>query len=224
MTTRVSLGAVARTLAPMILGAALCGPCISAPLFEGQAFQRSSGPPGVTDIEFQGAKLGMSMDAWTALPLPGGAPDTVRRTCADGASGANRPLAVKASAKVNHPITCSFERLYGHLSLPVSLTLSPDFRALDPTYQFVGGKLTRIAFSTSIDAFNQVTSSLEASYGAASQIQRDEIRSELGIRLPRVRETWRRPDGLIRITDPASAPNRLVVEFIAQLPSTSRAG
>jgi hypothetical protein len=83
----------------------------------------------------------------------------------------------------------------------------------DPKYDFVGGRLSRVEFRTSIDAFNDLTARFEARYGPANQTLRDDVETRSGLDLPRVRKIWRLPSGTVEIIDPATPPTQLDVQF-----------
>lgn len=153
-------------------------------------------------IGFMGARLGMGLDQWKALAYPGRDPGQVEAACVNGQAGT-----------APGTVVCTYAQRAGGVTLPLSFPLTKTWLVRDPTYDFVDGRLGKIAFHTSIDAFDDLSARFEAKYGPASQIQRDDVKTRSGLDLPRVRKTWRLPSGSIEIVDPATPPTQLAVQF-----------
>jgi hypothetical protein len=156
----------------------------------------------IGDIGFMGARLGMGLAAWKAMAYPGRNPGDVSAACTAG-----RALSPGG-------VVCTYAQRAGGLSLPLSIPLSGSWLVRDPQYAFVGDRLSKIDFRTSIDAFNALTARFEARYGPASQTLRDDVTTRSGIDLPRVRMIWRLPTGSIEIIDPTTPPTQLAVRFV----------
>ncbi|HZC16182.1 MAG TPA: hypothetical protein VE309_05430 [Caulobacteraceae bacterium] len=154
------------------------------------------------DIGFMGARLGMGLDAWKALAYPGRNPAEVATACAAG------PVSTPGV------VVCTYAQRAGSLDLPLSIPLSGTWLVRSPRYDFVGGRLSRIEFRTSIDAFNDLTARFEAKYGPATQTLNDNLTTRDGLNLPRVRKIWRLPAGSIEIVDPTTPPTQLAVRFV----------
>jgi hypothetical protein len=71
----------------------------------------------------------------------------------------------------------------------------------DLTYQFVDGRLSRIAFRASVDAFSWLRARLDQRFGPPGKVVRDDLVVEQ-IDLPRVRDTWRNGRSTIELDDP----------------------
>jgi hypothetical protein len=172
----------------------------------GQGAAAASEPPPANapagGIGFMGARLGMGLDQWKALAYPGHDPSQVAAACANGQGGT-----------APGTVVCTYAQRAGGVTLPLSFPLTKTWLVRDPTYDFVDGRLGKIAFHTSIDAFDDLSARFEARYGPASQIQRDDVTTRSGLDLPRVRKTWRLPGGSIEIIDPATPPTQLAVQF-----------
>ena len=154
------------------------------------------------NIGFMGAQLGMGLDAWKALAYPGHGPNEVVAACAAG------------PASAPGGVVCTYAQRAGSFDLPLSIPLSGTWLVRDPRYDFVGGRLSRIEFRTSIDAFNDLTARFEAKYGPATQTLNDDVTTRDGRDLPRVRKIWRLPAGSIEIVDPTTPPTQLAVRFV----------
>jgi hypothetical protein len=76
---------------------------------------------------------------------------------------------------------------------------------------FVDGVLARVAFSTSIDSFDNVMAPLDKTFGRPAKIVRDTIRLRDGLVLPHVLMTWTNGLATIRITDPEPPGGLLTV-------------
>jgi hypothetical protein len=172
----------------------------------------------VRSLDFEGARLGMTIAAWKALPYPGRSKAHVIAACSDDPSAVIRDaLTAESGRRRGGAIVCAYITHYGQKVLVQPFALTKVYFARTPLYEFVGGKLSKIAFRTSIDAFNDLMARLQSRYGPVNQTVRDEVNLRDDLRVPGVKEIWRRSDGMIDIDDPsASAPNDLTVQFISR--------
>ncbi len=74
--------------------------------------------------------------------------------------------------------------------------------AHDITYEFVGGRLARIRFLTSIDAYNRVRARLDGRFGPPANIVRDAIRIDQSFETPHLKAYWRNGRSTILLNDP----------------------
>jgi hypothetical protein len=172
-------------------------------------------PAGV--VGFMGARLGMGLDDWKALAYPGRNPAQVQAQCADEPAAATTIKggrhAAAAPASVAPRLVCTYTSRLGGVALPLSIPLAGSFLVRQPQYDFVGGRLSKIEFHTSIDAFNDLTARFTSRYGPAGQTLRDDVTLSDGLDLPRVRKIWRLPGGSVEIIDPSARPTQLAVQF-----------
>lgn len=164
-------------------------------------------PPGPAHedgqtLQFKGARLGMTIAQWKALPYPGGASTHVETACVDSPNRSADP-----GARV---VVCSYVTRYGRIELPQSFAFTATRLARDPSYAFVDGKLARIEFQTSIDAFDELDARFATLYGHGQdgQTLRDQHAD-----VARVQKIWRTPGGTVRIIDPSPRPSLLSVQF-----------
>jgi hypothetical protein len=150
-------------------------------------------------LEFEAARLGMSLADWKGLPNPAGGPYSRAQADCRAAAG---DLTV-----------CSYETHYGDFVLPQSFPLNSQYQAHELKYYFTNGRLSRVEFLTSIDAFNDIVAALEAKYGPASQTIRDQTPPTYSRKEPRVQKIWRLASGVVRVVDPSSRENRLIVQI-----------
>lgn len=169
--------------------------------------------PAAGPLSFLGAYVGMSREAWAALPPPGGRAAEIRCT-APAASGQLNGAAAPDPAPAAGPITCAYIRRFGRYALPVTVRLSNGLFATHLRYTFQGGRLQRIAYRMSVDAYDRLTADLHARLGNASGVRRDSVPTAHGL-LPRVSRTWRTPAGAVQIVDPVSPYVQLQVRLCA---------
>ncbi|QUD89520.1 hypothetical protein [Phenylobacterium montanum] len=178
-----------------------------AALFEANALAASPSPPAPM-LQFDGARLGMTLDQWKALPFPGVAPANLLRVCTPDLASSRA-----AAAGPSRQVECSYATRYGPETLVQSFPLTKRFLARAPHYFFSQNRLVKIEFRTSVDAFDDVVAQFQKQYGAASRTSRDDVRAGDGLALPRVRVLWRLRKGTVEVTDPSSVPNLLEVSL-----------
>lgn len=166
------------------------------------------------DLQFDGARLGMSLSQWKALPPPQGSTADVATECSNDTT-LDTASRVTFSVSGSEPpvVVCSYVARLGRYVLAQDFPLAKTYFARNPKFTFVSGRLAKIEFKSSINAFDDLVAAFEARFGAASQTIRDQIRTPFGLTLPRVQKIWRLPDGLVSITDPSDDLDRLVVDF-----------
>lgn len=159
-------------------------------------------PPAGGPLEFDGAKLGMSLQQWKALPPP--SPDPRATPICEAGAGAA-------------PVTaCSYAARFGAYELPEPAPLAGRFLARKQTYRFVGGALTCIEYRSSIDAFDVLVAKLKAQYGRPSRIVHSPATPAGQLGAPSVEVDWTLPNGQVRLVDPSPDPNRLMVRLQAR--------
>jgi hypothetical protein len=144
-----------------------------------------SAPDG---LNYPGVHLGMTLEAWKALPRPKTLPVAATPIC-------------ETKTTATATIVCGYFSHYGRFTLPEEIALGPKLRARRLRFTFVDGRLSSIAFQTSINVFNDLIARLNARYGRANTISRDSVSTPLGD-FPRVREDWKTPSGEIELVDP----------------------
>ena len=164
-------------------------------------------------LELGPAWLGMTLAQWRALRRADEGDGHVSASCTGVAGGDGAgPLKIAASAPPRSAEVCSYIDRYGRIALPQSIALTSTYRTSNPEYYFVGGALSKIEFRVSIDAFNALVAQFRARYGWESRTVRDSVTAS-GMVFPRVQKVWRLPNGSIRIVDPSSRYNDLLVRY-----------
>ncbi len=163
---------------------------------------------GPLKLGFKTASLGMTLAAWKAAPFPGLATPHLSADCA--------PSGI-AQAGGAPPVfeSCRYLTRYGGTEFSRAFPLFGRFLARNARYDFVGDRLSRIEFRTSIDAFNDVVAWLDQTYGGESETLRAQTQRRGAVEY-RVTKIWRLAGGSIQLVDPSSAPNQLEVIFTSR--------
>jgi hypothetical protein len=90
------------------------------------------------------------------------------------------------------------------------VALGGGFFARQVDYTFVGGRLARIAFRSSIDAFDYVTAELKERFKAPNKIVRDTIKDNWNTRY-HVAMQWKNGRSTITLSDPLPNTTQLEV-------------
>ncbi len=85
--------------------------------------------------------------------------------------------------------------------------------AHDVTYEFVSGRLARIRFLTSIDAYDRVRARLDGRFGVPVNIVRDAIKIDENIQTPHLKAYWRNGRSTILLNDPERDGHSLSVTY-----------
>jgi hypothetical protein len=103
----------------------------------------------------------------------------------------SQPSAMSCAPSAARVVTCT--------APPAAL--GGGYLAQDLTYQFVDGRLTRIAFTASVDAFSWVRARLDQRFGQPAAVARDD-RIVDSVALAHLRDTWRNGRSTIVLDDP----------------------
>ncbi len=177
----------------------------------------ATSPPKVTQVEFKGAVLGMTLESWRALPFPEKTMAPALPVCRPGAQSSQSQLGNSANESAAGEEICTY-RVGDELS--PNIALGQHFFAHDIQYVFKGDKLAEISFWSSEDAFSDMVARLRAAYDAPTRITRDTV-SEEYLRQPRVQMEWDKAQAVITLKDPASRPDRLAVRYASVKNSAS---
>lgn len=177
-------------------------------------------PPAIVGLP--GIQLGMTLDAWQALPFPGKSTAKIEPVCAnDGADPAGEQVRA-ASDRQPGVVICAYLGRYGRFVVPEPIDLGPRVQARRMRFTFVKGRLQSIEYHVSTDVFDDLTNRLTKRYGQPSKVARDNVRTEAGV-FPRVRETWTTPRGVLEVTDPVRPFNELSVSLSSSAVEAGRA-
>ncbi len=93
------------------------------------------------------------------------------------------------------------------------------------TYEFVGGRLARIRFLTSIDAYDRVRARLDGRFGPPVSIVRDAIKIDQSFETPHLKAYWRNGRSTILLNDPERDGRSISVTYSldalsSELPNT----
>jgi hypothetical protein len=93
------------------------------------------------------------------------------------------------------------------------IPIGGEHMARDVAFTFVDGRLARIRFRTSIDAYDRVRARLDSRYGPPRPVIYDEARIEHSIETPHVRAVWRSGRSTIVVDDPDQDGTTLSVTY-----------
>jgi hypothetical protein len=133
---------------------------------------------------FAGTVLGQALNAW--------------RTTAPGRGAACSPGAPHGDIMVCHGD---------------DIALGGGFMARDPTFTFVGGRLSKIWIRSSIDGFAFAMAALKHRFGQPHAIVRDRIIAADGLNRAHVAITWRNGRSTITLNDPSADAAHLEVNM-----------
>jgi hypothetical protein len=163
-----------------------------------------------TPLSFEGARLGMSLAEWRALPPPPGESPAARPLCT-GDPGATE-AALWQRASVPGGVVCSYASVYGRDVLLEPAPLDQRYSASRLLFVFDHGSLSAIHVDAPVDAFDDVMALLTSDYGPPAQTVRDTARFRT-LTLDRVRDVWRTPGGGVDLVAPYDGPTTLSVRF-----------
>lgn len=172
----------------------------------------SPATPAADPLDVNGARLGMILQAWEALPYNSGPTSHVTTSC----TAQSRPQPgfqrVRASDRPG-ALVCSYVARYGETVLQQAFPLTASFLAREPSYLFLDGRLSGIEFRTSVNAFNHLDALFTARFGPPIQTLRDMLTTGYGLSIPRVRREWRTARADIWIIDPSARLDQLIVRY-----------
>jgi hypothetical protein len=167
-------------------------------------------------LAFKGARIGMSLQEWQAVPIPPGAGNAPERQCSDEYRVAKIAGVALGAAEVKRGVVaCTYVQRFGHDILPESIDMDPGFEAQNLTYLFARGRLFEIRFNASVDAYPHLKAKLSKRFGKPVQTAVGPVGASSHNIQPR-RQTWRTIAGSVTLEDPSSSmPTLLSVRYTA---------
>jgi hypothetical protein len=157
-------------------------------------------------LEFQGARLGMSLKDWQAVPVPLGAGPDAIPVCTDREPSLHITSYPLSAREVRTGVVlCSYKARFGHDVLTHSIDVDRNFSAQSVAYVFRRGRLDQIRFVASTDAYGDIRRlfGLRPLSGGAA----------IGGRGVGRTRTWRVAGGAVKI-GPGPNPSELTVDLI----------
>jgi hypothetical protein len=191
--------------------------CLALVLASGQV-QGEAATAAPDPLAIQNVHLGMSLEAWKALPFPGAPSNHVQPICTDDAVGEAGGLLPTASPRVAGTVVCGYFSRYGRFNLPKAIALGPGIEAEWVGFDFLGGRLSSIDYRTSADVYDDLLAGLTARFGPPSRGMEDDVRTGIGL-VPRVRQTWNTPQGVITLVDPVQPFTQIGIRLSARTAS-----
>lgn len=157
-------------------------------------------------LGFEGARLGMTLKDWRAVPAaPGTGPDAIP-ICSNEDKAVRipgYPLSVHEAA--TGVVVCGYKARFGHQVLNHSVNIGGSFTAQGVAYVFRRGRLDQIRFTASTDAYDDIRNMFglkRSSNGAGIGPQ--------GVKRTR---TWRLRSGEVKIGR-GQNPTELTVDLL----------
>lgn len=112
--------------------------------------------PAPSGLDFLGARLGMTLKDWRAVPLPPGAGDAAA-ICTDQDKTVRIPgYALSARDVRDGVVVCSYRARFGQDVLNHPVQIDPNFHANRLAYVFRRGRLDEMRFTASVDAYDDI--------------------------------------------------------------------
>ncbi|HEX4179939.1 MAG TPA: hypothetical protein VHY32_04040 [Caulobacteraceae bacterium] len=121
----------------------------------------------------------------------------------------------------NGTVLCAYRELIGRFSLPTTVNLGPKLRIQHLRFAFRQGRLMRVDYQVSVNAFDDVTARLTQRYGPPAKLIHDDVKTELGA-FPRIRQVWVTSSAWIELVDPVAPFNQMGVELTIKPAATGR--
>jgi hypothetical protein len=180
--------------------------CVASPL----GALAATSPP----LAFKGASLGMSLEAWRAMPPPGKLTPNVQATCSSDTNAAGSGLAPTPEQRKAGVVLCAYLSRYGRFSFPEHFALDDHYRTTRLRYVFKDDRLIEIRCRAPVGAYLPLEARLKARYGPTGKLVRDRVSTSAGS-LPRVTQTWSMAQGSVELTDPVPPFSDLGLRFVA---------
>ena len=170
-------------------------------------------PPLATLMNPNGAKLGMSLSDWKALPFREIDPTAsgLQQLCSDQAQARTAGLALINTAQPD-VVDCTYVDHLSHLWWPEDASLTKRFRARSLRFEFSHGRLAHMGYRTSVDAYNMLTARLDSEFGQPVSTRASSVSLSIATR-PGVRQTWRGQGMVVTLVDPVPGTAMLALDF-----------
>lgn len=174
--------------------------------------------PSAGPFDLKGARFGMSLKEWRALPYPGSGSRASRAKsiCSIDPSAGSTGLNLVAN-KPAGTIVCAYASQYGRYFLPEPVDLTQKYPARRLRYYFQQGRLVRIEYHLSANAYDPLVGDFDARYGPAIKLVRDTVRTDQS-QYSRVVRTWAAAGLSVEIVDPVPPAYDLSLSFISTAP------
>lgn len=222
-----------RLLRASTLSLALCA--LSFPAHSQKASSTRKAPSAATKAapapsvyyDFKGARLGMALSEWKALPAPvvessytSKMEGPLQVWCtsdvgSDGKSlsGIGYPSKVEQSLGV---VICRYGRLFSsgsYRSVSPAIIKIGQLMATDVEYKFLDGRLYQIDITGSDGLLSEVMDGLTAKFGPPTSEINDTTQNRAGATFPHTVKVWTNPVATIRVESPWTRIDNLNVNY-----------
>lgn len=179
--------------------------------------------------DFKGAKLGMTIAEWKALPFPGNPENSkdygskssppIAPVC-KGDPGSDKMMAFVSDAeKASNVIVCQYGYEWKitdtYTSFKSAYVSVGTHITDDVEYKFLDGKLYEINITGSNNLLSDVMDGLTAKFGAPTSVVNDTTQNKAGATFPHTEKTWSNPVASIHMETPYTKIDNMNVTYLA---------
>lgn len=177
--------------------------------------------------DFKGAKLGITLEEWKALPFPGNPPSSsplsrnapppvVSAVCA-GDPGSEKAHLYQSNAEAAAGVTlCQYGYILKLRTLEAWNSAYIDmghYQTNDIIYKFLDGRLYEISITGHDNLAGEMVSGLTAKFGPPTSVVNDTTQNRLGASFPHTVKTWKNPAAMVRLETPFSKIDNVNVTY-----------
>ena len=178
--------------------------------------------------DFKGARLGMSLAEWRAMPVLGqnslsGLGNSVikfgpvRGVCAGDSGVDSLPMSFRTEAESKaNVVVCGYAYSEGigttTMWAPASISIG-ELSASDVEYKFLDDHLYEISVTGNARLLDEVMSGLRAKWGEPTTVVNDTTQNKAGATFPHTVRSWVNPAAIIRVETPFSKIDDLNVSY-----------
>lgn len=178
-------------------------------------------------FDFKGARLGMSLAEWRALPVPVRSDSDkylrygpVQIVCStDAAASAKFGLTFERTGaeQAANVVECAYGRQVLSMMfkpwMRVPIGIGTRFAASDITYKFLDGRLFAIELFAHTNLLPDILSGLIAKWGEPNSVLNDTTQNKAGATFPHTLQEWANPVSTIKLESPYGRIDQLNVTY-----------
>jgi hypothetical protein len=169
--------------------------------------------------DFKGARLGMTMDEWRALPVPATAmpvESPPQIICSNEPANKDKiGLHIYQSdddEKIG-VVECQYFAKQQYLGLRSAYLKVGDGGSDDISYKFLDGKLYSINIQSSDNLLSGILDGLSAKFGPPTSVVNDTTQNKAGATFPHTVKLWENPVAMIRLETPYTKIDNMDVTY-----------
>jgi hypothetical protein len=173
--------------------------------------------------DFKGARLGMTLAEWKALPAPTHPSENLAemnygqpQVVCDGDGTESHQFYPSRAERAANVVECGYAqtvtigtyRTWESASIPIG-----EYAASDVVYKFMDGKLYEISITANESLTSDILEGLAAKWGEPDSVVNDTTQNKAGATFPHTIKTWKNSAALIRFEAPFSRIDDLNVTY-----------